>query len=66
MVREAGFSLQNLVRGLIVRTVEIVGCEYLAEDDVYERQLRNPIRLSNPLKHKCRQNPVWFYPFGKQ
>ncbi len=52
----------NLPRGLIVGTVEIVGCSGI--DGEYEWQLQNPKRLAEPVAPREQPQPVWFYPFG--
>ena len=49
----------KLPRGVIIGTVELFDC------DGDEWKLRNPERLSKPLKPKAHPQPVWFYPFGR-
>lgn len=52
-------DMDSLPRGVIVGTVDLVGCD----DDMW--YLRDPQRLSEPVKPKRRANPVWFYPFER-
>ncbi|MBS0265835.1 MAG: ASCH domain-containing protein, partial [Planctomycetes bacterium] len=53
----------GLPRGLIVGTVEVVGCE--GSDGEFEWQLANPERLPEPLAPLGQPQAVWFYPFGR-
>ncbi|MFN7766189.1 MAG: ASCH domain-containing protein, partial [Planctomycetaceae bacterium] len=55
-------SLDDLPRGLVVGTVEIVGCEL--GNDGYEWHLAHPQRLDTPLTPVEQPQAVWFYPFG--
>ncbi|MFO1064129.1 MAG: SNF2-related protein [Pirellulales bacterium] len=57
-----GYPLDSLPRGLVVGTVEIVGCTL--SGDEYEWELANPKRLPVPLKPREHPQPVWFHPFG--
>jgi len=52
------------VRGKIVGTVEITGCERLGGGS-YAWLLRAPKRLRRPLSPVAHPQPVWFFPFGK-
>ena len=58
---EAGFEVGQLPTGVIVGTVEIVGCEGKAGD--YRWKLSRPERLRRMIKPKNRPQPVWFRPF---
>jgi hypothetical protein len=62
LTEDVGFEFDNLPRGLLIGTVEIVDCEEI-EDGVYGWHLRNPQRLPKLLKPTQRANPVWFYPY---
>ena len=53
---------ETLPRGLVVGTVEIVGCS--GSDGEYEWELENPKRLAEPVAPTQQPQPVWFYPFG--
>ncbi len=48
--------------GVIVGTVEVVGCRKKGEGD-YHWLLANPIRAKRKLRPKGIPQPVWFYPF---
>jgi len=48
--------------GVIVGTVEVVGCRKVGERD-YRWQLANPVRAKRKLRPKRSPQPVWFYPF---
>ena len=56
-------SEHELPRGLIVGTVEIVGCD--GSDGEFEWHLSNPKRLPEPLAPQEQPQPMWFYPFGR-
>jgi len=75
------FSLdeEKLDRGLLVGTVEIVGCraskkkdaaascvpgEYLKGKNSW--LLENPVRLEKPLKVRFLPYGIWFYPFKRR
>jgi hypothetical protein len=49
-------------RGLILGTVEIVNCR-LNEDEEYEWDLANPVRLDFPIAPTGKPQPVFFNPF---
>lgn len=53
----------DLPTGVIVGTVEVVGCKYFEEDDCYGYQLRNPKRFRKALTPKHHPQPCWFFPF---
>ena len=58
---ESGLELADLPTGVIVGTVEIVGCRKVS--GAYEWDLAKPIRLKRPRKPKNHPQPAWFYPF---
>jgi hypothetical protein len=49
--------------GLLVGTVEIIGCEKADAAEGFQWQLANPERLSEPRKPENKPQPVWFTPF---
>jgi hypothetical protein len=51
----------DLPTGVIVGTVEVVGCRTVRGE--YEWDLAKPVRLKRPIKPKSHPQPVWFYPF---
>lgn len=53
----------SLPTGVIVGTVEIVGCDGSNGD--YEWHLANPERLDQPIKPDRHPQPIWFIPFEK-
>lgn len=59
--KEAGFEPGQLPTGVIVGTVEIVGCEERPRDCAWK--LRRPERLRRMIKPKNKPQPVWFHPF---
>ena len=58
-----GFTEEELPRGLLVGTVEIVACEAEPRTGGYAYVLANPRRLSRPLKPLNQPQPIWFHPF---
>lgn len=56
-----GLVAGDLDTGVIVGTVEVVGCRKVRGE--YEWDLAKPIRLKRPLKPKNHPPPAWFYPF---
>jgi len=50
--------------GVIVGTVEIVGCT-VNSNGGYKWHLANPKRLRKPIKPDHKGQPVWFTPFEK-
>jgi hypothetical protein len=62
---EAGFSLDDLPRGVLVGTVELYDCHHDRRYDEYQWHLRNPRRLAAPPAPRMKPQPVWFYPFGR-
>lgn len=59
--REIGLSPGDLPTGVIVGTVEVVGCRKVRGE--YQWDLARPIRLKRKLKPKNQPQPAWFYPF---
>jgi hypothetical protein len=62
---DLGASPEDLPRGVLVGTVEIVDCKWWAEEKCFAYCLANPKRLRRHLKPKQRPQPIWFYPFGR-
>lgn len=58
---EARMNADELPRGVVIGTVEIVGCTPSRQG--YQWLLRKPERLARPLKPRNRPQPVWFKPF---
>jgi hypothetical protein len=58
---EIGLEPGNRPTGVIVGTVEVVGCRKVRGE--YEWDLARPVRLKRPLKPKNHPQPAWFYPF---
>jgi hypothetical protein len=58
---EAGFDLRVLPTGVVLGTVEIVGCE--RQGARWAWYLESPQRLPTPLVPNGRPQPVWFQPF---
>jgi hypothetical protein len=58
-----GFNKDELPRGVLVGTVDIVGCEAFPKTDGYAYLLANPRRLKRKVKPRKRPQPIWFYPF---
>src|SRR5688572_26754491 len=54
----------DLPLGMIVGSVEIVGCKQLKGGE-YAWALRQPRRLRRPVLPTAHPQPVWFFPFGK-
>jgi len=54
----------DVPRGVIVGTVEVVGCRRLGPNS-FAWALNSPKRLRRFIKPKGHPQPVWFYPFGK-
>lgn len=50
--------------GALMGTVEIVGCEKIADGD-YEWALANPEKFDQPIKADNKAQPSWFIPFNK-
>ncbi len=60
---EAGLDPDELPRGVIVGSVEIVDC--VKDGKWYAYILENPKRLKRPLKPTEHPQPKFFYPFGR-
>ena len=60
---ELGAKLGDFPTGLLVGTVEIVGCEKSDPSGEFNWQLANPERLAEPRKPENKPQPVWFTPF---
>jgi predicted transcriptional regulator len=58
---EIGLEQGYLPTGVIVGTVEVVGCRKVRGE--YEWDLAKPVRLKSPLKPKKHPQPAWFNPF---
>lgn len=58
---QMGMKPGDLPTGVLVGTVEIIGCTY--GEDEYEWLLAKPERLKRNKKVKKQPQPVWFYPF---
>jgi hypothetical protein len=58
---EIGKEPGDLPIGVIVGTVEVIGCRKVRGE--YEWDLARPIRLKRTLKPKNHPQPAWFYPF---
>lgn len=54
-----GLDFDALPRGVIVGTVELVGCD---DGDWYVKNPQRAVVLRKPTR---RANPVWFYPFDE-
>jgi hypothetical protein len=58
---EIGKQPGELPTGVIVGTVEVVGCRRVRGE--YYWDLAKPIRLKRPIKPKNHPQPAWFNPF---
>jgi hypothetical protein len=58
---QAGYESGSLPTGVLVGSVEIVGCSRRA--DGYAWKLARPKRAKRKLKPKNHPQPVWFRPF---
>lgn len=59
--KKIGLEPGDLPTGVIVGTVEVVGCRKVRGE--YQWDLAKPVRLKPPLKPKNHPQPAWFYPF---
>lgn len=57
-----GFEPGELPTGVLVGTVEIVGCVEKGTDD-FRWKLASPVRAKRRLQPKNQPQPVWFRPF---
>lgn len=60
--REIGLKPGGLLTGVLVGTVELVGCDRKGPKD-YNWRLAKPHRLKKPIKPKNHPQPAWFNPF---
>jgi hypothetical protein len=60
---ELGAQPGDFPSGVLVGTVEIVGCERPSPSELYQWQLASPERLAEPLEPEQPARPVWFVPF---
>ena len=58
---ESKYEPGSLPTGVLVGTVEIIGCEENAGE--YAWKLARPKRLKRRIKPKNQPQPVWFHPF---
>ena len=58
---EIGLEPGDLPTGVIVGTVEVVGCRRVRGE--YEWYLSKPVRVKRPIKPKNHPQPSWFNPF---
>jgi len=63
-VEDIGCEIDNLPRGLIVGTIDILNCVENKKHKDFEWTLANPKRLKILLKPTNQPNPTWFSPFG--
>jgi hypothetical protein len=61
--QDADLKWTDLPRGLLLGSVEIIGCEW--GEDFYEWQLARPARLKIPERPTRRPQPMFFFPFNK-
>lgn len=59
--KESGYEPGTLPTGVLVGSIEIVGCEGNSRD--YAWKLARPKRAKRMLKPKNQPQPVWFRPF---
>lgn len=59
---EAGYEVEDLLRGVLIGTVEVVDCT--GEEGDFEWHLANPQRLRSPLAVEGMPQPGFFWPFG--
>jgi hypothetical protein len=59
--KDVGLEPGSLPTGVLVGSVEVVGCEGRPGD--YAWRLARPVRLKRKIKPKGRPQPVWFRPF---
>lgn len=60
--RKVGKEKGELPAGVIVGTVQIVGCRYRVANKEYAYVLRNPTRLRSPLNPKNQPQPMFWRP----
>jgi hypothetical protein len=59
--KKSGFEPGRLPTGVLVETVEIIGCE--RNPGNYRWKLSQPKRLKRMMKPTNKPQPVWFLPF---
>jgi hypothetical protein len=59
--KRSGHDAGSLPTGVLVGSVEITGCEYMAGE--YQWKLARPIRFKRLVKPKNHPQPIWFHPF---
>ena len=62
---EIGAKPGDFPTGVLVGTVEIIGCKKPLFSHYYHWLLANPKRLEEPVKPDKKGQPVWFIPFVK-
>lgn len=62
LFKKTGKSPEQLPRGVIVGSVELVDCTHKSLR-LYEWHLRKPQRLTRTLRPRSHAQPVWFNPF---
>ncbi len=62
---ELGAKPGDYPTGVLVGTVEIIGCEKDPVYNEYNWELANPERLAEPIKPDNKAQPVWFIPFRR-
>ena len=78
-IRQHGLEIDSLPRGVLVGTVDLIGCQPANEDDEtaacvpaeyldgrFAWRLQNPVRLEKPLTPRFLPYGVWFYPFRRR
>lgn len=60
---EAGYTVSDLPRGVVVGTIELVDCT--GEEGNFEWHLANPKRLNPPREVEGMPQPGFFWPFGQ-
>lgn len=60
---EAGYAVEDLPRGVLLGTVELVDCT--GDDSNFEWHLADPKRLKPPLHVEGKPQPGFFWPFGQ-
>lgn len=62
--KRIGKGPDEVPRGLIVGSVDIVDCVYFPEKSCFGYKLKNPKRYTKHLKPKNQPQPCFFFPFG--
>jgi hypothetical protein len=58
-----GARIEDLPRGFLVGSIEIVDCKWWVRRGCYAYMLANPRRLRTKIKPVKQPQPIWFYPF---